>query len=81
MSVFSKLSPEQKEQAKNCKSEAELKEFLEGCGALTVDQLDAVAGGYLGDRETRAAPILSGATKFALAALYFVRRWEIPAAI
>ena len=45
MSIFSKLSPEQKEQAKSCKSEAELKEYLEGCGALTVDELDAVAGG------------------------------------
>ena len=45
MSILSKLSPEQKEQAKSCKSEAELKEYLEGCGALTVDELDSVAGG------------------------------------
>ena len=56
MCILSKLSPEQKEQAKNCKSKEELQEYLEDCGALTVDELDAVAGGRFQGSRNKGCP-------------------------
>ena len=48
MSVFSKLTPEHAEQVKNCKNKEELMELLKIFTELSVDELDAVSGGYGG---------------------------------
>ncbi len=53
MSNFSKLTPEQKEQFKNCKSKEEVEALMNSFGILTDDQIASVAGGGYGEIRER----------------------------